>query len=113
MTLATPELPTITIQEGSAWGLTFAYTDKDDAAETPTVSTYTIHDESSGSVVDSGSLSLASTVDVTLTTAANTLVAAAKTMETRILTVTNTYASVADMQYIVYRWQIKRTKFAA
>lgn len=113
MTLAIAELPTVVIQEGSAWGLTFAYTDKDGNPETPTASTYTIHDESTGTQIESGSLTLASTVDVTLTTTANTLVNATKTQETRVLTITNTYASAEDMQYIVYRWVIKRTKYAA
>jgi hypothetical protein len=109
--MAVTELPTVVIQEGSAWGLTYAYTDKDGAPETPTVATFEIHDEASGVLMDSGSLTLASTVDITLTTSANTLNDSAKTQETRVLTVTNTYASSEDKQYITYRWVIKRTKF--
>ena len=113
MTIPTAELSTIVIQEGSAWGLTFAYTDKDGAPETPTVATYTVHDESSATVLGSGTLALTSTVDVTLNTTHNTLVDGSKTQETRVLTITNTYAGVEDKQFILYRWEIKRTKFAA
>lgn len=101
----------VVIQEGTAWGLEFTLTDKDGAPEVPATIAYQIHNEADGKLVGSGGIAAASTFAITFSTTHNTLVNRAKTSETRILTLTNTYAGAEDLQIIEYRWIVKRSRF--
>lgn len=107
------EAPVAVIQEATAWGLEFVLTDKDGAPEVPTVIKYAIHDEATAQKIDSGTQALASTFEIALSKAVNTLQSSSKLTETRILTVYCEYADSTDTLVIVTRWKLKRAKFLA
>ena len=101
------------IQEGTAWGLEFALTDKDGVPETPSEIKYAIHDEASNTKLDNGTITPSDTFEVALVRAVNTLQSTSADSETRVLTIYCEYADATDTLIIVTRWKVKKSKFLA
>jgi len=103
--------PIATIQEGTAWGIQVVLYDKLAVLEVPSIISYTVHDEATGTQLIGTTTVPASTIEIPLPTSLNILQNSTKTEGTHVCTITCEYASPEDLLVIVTRWKIKRTKY--
>lgn len=84
-----------TVKEGSIAYLTVSFYDKTGALAAPASATWEVHDKGTGNTLLSATAiaAIASSVELTLTSAINTLVNGAHSEETRVVTVKATFAS--------------------